>query len=144
MTVVGPTVLLLLLVAGCRTADSIPTAASAADTPLGLGPSAAPPEWFSDRGPLDDALETAVRDQLADALAVDATAVRRLGAAPVLFRDTTLGCPATSEVVTGVQTRGWVIYYELDDLLYRAHISETGRFRLCDRPELDVIPELEQ
>jgi hypothetical protein len=137
----------VFVIAGCRSATTDTTSTTPVPTvpqTAGLGPSSEPPAWFENRENLDETVEAAIRRDLATMLGVDETAVVRRGAAPVLFRDTALGCPAESELMTGADVRGWIAYYEVAERLYRVHGSRSGEFRLCDLPELDVIPELER
>lgn len=132
------------MTAGCRSATSAPTTTAATGTEApSLRPSD-PPGWFEDRERLDAAVDESIRHELATRLDVGVADVTRRGAAPVLFRDTALGCPTRSEFVAGAQIRGWIAYYEVAGRMYRVHGAQSDDFRLCDLPDLDVIPELER
>lgn len=114
------------------------------DETAALRPSGAPPDWFEDRHEIEAAVDESIRSELAAILEVDTGRVTPHGTAPVIFRDTALGCPDPSELVTGAEIRGWIAYFSVEGQLYRVHGSESGEFRLCDLPDLDVIPELDR
>lgn len=156
------TVILLLVLTGCRESGAAPEADPQPSlTPPGTGPAdtavpqhtpratfqpvlipthevppqappaAAPPSG----GVLADLVEQAAQD-LAQRLAVDRSQISLVGAGPVTWPDSSLGCPQPDMMYLMVLTPGYQVVLRADSLEYHYHAGLNSAPFFCQSPSL--------
>jgi len=84
-------------------------------------------------------VKIAIQD-LASRLDLDPELITLISMNPVLWPDSSLGCPQEGMMYTQVETEGFLIWLEAEDSLYRYHSDTTGEVVLCGSPQHPVFP----
>lgn len=87
-------------------------------------------------GEVPDAMQLAIKADLAEKLGADAGAINVVTARAVTWNDGSLGCARPDQVYTQALVPGYQVILEYEGNKYDYRAAETGYFFLCELPTL--------
>ena len=102
---------------------------------------AAPPAAPAPTRAQPENLLNGMAQDLGQRLGVDATGLQVMSVQPVLWNDSSLGCPQPERAYLPAQVQGMRVVFQYAGKTYQYHGSERGDFVYCENPAVSGLDE---